>query len=86
MKKAEKTKRLLNINLSAILKNVYSHHISTSEAYQLIMEDIKLYADEQKEKYAYQQAMAYEEWLNEKGYTQTISARPDYLDFFNQQK
>ena len=47
---------------------------------------LKLYADEQKEQYAYQQAMAYEEWLCENGYTKTISARPDYLDFFNQQK
>ena len=45
--KAEEFKKQLNINLDAILKNVYNHRIGISEAYLLIMEDIKQYADEQ---------------------------------------
>ena len=46
MMKAEEFKKQLNINLDAILKNVYNHRIGISEAYLLIMEDIKQYADE----------------------------------------
>jgi len=38
------------------------------------------------EQYAYEQAMKYEAWLCDNGYTKTISARPDYCDFKEQEE
>jgi len=59
----------------------------------LMIEFAEQYASEErkealkdKESYAYKQAMAYENWLCEIEATKTISARPDYLDFFAQQQ
>jgi len=41
---------------------------------------------ENNEQYAYEQAMKYEAWLCDNGYTKTISARPDYCDFKEQEE
>jgi len=54
MNKEEELKQQLNINLYAILKNVYNQRTLTSEAYVLIMEDLELYADGQSRETAIQ--------------------------------
>ncbi|HDY89863.1 MAG TPA: hypothetical protein ENH82_17315 [bacterium] len=96
MNKAEELKQKAKIPNDAILAiaTVISDDETTldlkkDKKYCFSESELQQYTDEvsreNNEQYAYEQAMKYEAWLCDNGYTKTISARPDYCDFKEQE-